>query len=374
MDSNQYPRRVLLAVTGLSPQVVTETLFALATMRPDEIPTEVHVVTTVEGAQRAKLALLSENPGWFRRLVADYGLPPVQFVENNLHVLCGQDGQPLTDIRNAADNLSAADGIVALVKTFTADPSASLHVSIAGGRKTMGFFLGYALSLFGRAHDRLSHVLVSEPFESSWNFFYPTPYESVIEARNGELVDCATAEVTLADIPFVSLRHGLPQALLSGSASFRETVEAARLVLGPPELVLDPDHQRVRAGGKVISLPRVQYAMLAVFARRAAAGEPGIGAPAKDVCDMTWGQRYLAELHQTCGTQDETDRSNMALRNGMDGAHFSQCLSKLQKSLRLELGTAAGPYLIQDGGTRPRTYRLVLPPDAVSFGKLGEAT
>jgi CRISPR-associated protein (TIGR02584 family) len=41
----------------------------------------------------------------------------------------------------------------------TADPQASLHVSIAGERKTMGFYVGYALSLFGRTQGRLSHVL-----------------------------------------------------------------------------------------------------------------------------------------------------------------------------------------------------------------------
>jgi CRISPR-associated protein (TIGR02584 family) len=28
-----------------------------------------------------------------------------------------------------------------------------------GERKTMGFYVGYALSLFGRAQDRLSHVI-----------------------------------------------------------------------------------------------------------------------------------------------------------------------------------------------------------------------
>ena len=30
----------------------------------------------------------------------------------------------------------------------------------------MGFYLGYALSLYGRTQDRLSHVLVSSPYES----------------------------------------------------------------------------------------------------------------------------------------------------------------------------------------------------------------
>ncbi|CAK0749007.1 hypothetical protein CCP4SC76_10006 [Gammaproteobacteria bacterium] len=56
------PRRILLAVTGLSPQVVTETLYALAVMQdPPWIPDEVQLITTAEGAERARLALLSDG-------------------------------------------------------------------------------------------------------------------------------------------------------------------------------------------------------------------------------------------------------------------------------------------------------------------------
>lgn len=65
----------------------------------------------------------------------------------------------------------AADAIVELVRRCTQDDQTALHVSIAGGRKTMGFFMGYALSLYGRPQDRLSHVLVSAPFESNHDFY-----------------------------------------------------------------------------------------------------------------------------------------------------------------------------------------------------------
>ena len=68
-----YPRRVLLAVCGLSPQIVTETLYALAAdAHAPFIPTEVHLITTQEGARRADLSLLSADLGWFHRLCSDY--------------------------------------------------------------------------------------------------------------------------------------------------------------------------------------------------------------------------------------------------------------------------------------------------------------
>ena len=73
------PCRLLLAVTGLTPQIVTETLYALACDRPDPwIPHEVHLITTATGADNARLNLLA-GQCWFHRLCEDYGLPPIVF-------------------------------------------------------------------------------------------------------------------------------------------------------------------------------------------------------------------------------------------------------------------------------------------------------
>jgi hypothetical protein len=122
---------------------------------------------------------------------------------------------------------------------------------LAGGRKTLGFFAGYALSLFGRPQDRLSHVLVNPPYESHPGFFNPTPYSDIIYGQPPDPcpLDSRDAIVTLADIPFVRLRHGLPASLLSGRASFSATVQTAQLSLGPPRLEIDAAQGRVRAGG-----------------------------------------------------------------------------------------------------------------------------
>jgi CRISPR-associated protein (TIGR02584 family) len=365
-----FPRRILLAVTGLSPQIVTETLYALAIRaEPRFVPTEVHVITTAEGAERIRLALLSEAPGWFARLRHDYALPDIAFTNDHIHVLQDGAGQPLTDIRSPADNLCAADRITELVRTLSADPDAALHVSIAGGRKTMGFFVGYALSLFGRAQDRLSHVLVSEPFEASWNFFYPTPYSNVIETAARTLADTRDARVTLAEIPFVSLRHGLPRALLAGTASFETTVQAARAGVGPATLDIDLAQRRVTAAGKCFQLPPAELALLTVFARRAARGEPALPAPPKEVPDPEWADRYLRELRTITGPLADLAKTEHTLRHGMDGGYFSSRLSKLRNLLRDQLGAAAAaPYLIDDGGRRPKRYRLALEAEAVRIG------
>jgi CRISPR-associated protein (TIGR02584 family) len=146
-----YARRVLLAVTGLSPQIVTETLFALAVKRsPVWIPTEIHIITTRPGADNARLTLLSDDPGWFHRLREDYGLPAIAFGIENIQVITGPDGLALEDILEDVHNAAVGDFITEKVRAITSDAAASVHVSMAGGRKTMGFYVGYALSLFGR--------------------------------------------------------------------------------------------------------------------------------------------------------------------------------------------------------------------------------
>lgn len=373
---HEYPRRVLLAVTGLSPPVVTETLYALAVQqRPAFVPTEIRILTTAEGASRARLTLLHGGNGQFHRLCSEYGLDAsaIAFDESHVQILTDPSGAVLTDIDNAEANTAVADAITTAVRELTSDPDCALHASIAGGRKTMGFYLGYALSLYGRPQDRLSHVLVSAPFESAPEFFYP-PAEPRVLMLNGRPVLTSDARVMLAEIPFVRLRQGLDPRLANGAASYSEVVAAAQASMNPPDLTIDRAAGLVRAAGRTFRLAPARLAMLAVFARAALAGEAPLAAPAKEVGDPDWARRYLEELRAVRGEMADLEVTEKALRHGMDGAYFSSQLSSLRRALRDALGAAAGPYLIDDGGRRPRRYRLLLPPEAVRFASLVEGS
>jgi CRISPR-associated protein (TIGR02584 family) len=371
-ERNMAPQATaLLAVTGLSPQVVTETIYALAMESPRQLPAEVHILTTSQGAERVRLTLLSGQPGWFRRLLDDYRLPPIRFGEEHIHVLRDAEGRPLADIRSAEDNRLAADQVAELVRRLTTDDAGALHVSLAGGRKTLGFFAGYALGLWGRPQDRLTHVLVSEPYESSMNFFYPTPYEKIIEIRDNGVADSAKAVVTLADIPFVRLRHGLPERLLAGRASFAEAVTAAQGHVGPPRLELDLPARTVVAHGKRFTLPPAELAFLAWFARRAAAGMPALPCPDEIEPEPSYANDYLREHRRIVGVMGDDDRTRKRYRQGektaMTKADFEERKSKLKRALRAELGAAAAPYLVVGTGRRPMRYLLALPPAAIAF-------
>ena len=362
-------RRILLCVTGLSPQVVTETLYALAVER-NWIPSQIRLITTTEGANRAQLSLFSDEPGWFRRLIEDYSLPDIQFTVDDILTLHDAEGHPLEDIRTPEDNEQAADFIVEQVRKLTRDPNSELHVSIAGGRKTMGFYLGYALSLFGRPQDHLSHVLVNAPFESCWDFFYPTPYSRVVQTADKNLADTRDAQVTLAEIPFVSLRHGIPDDLLEGRISFAAAVDAVSQSFSPAELIIDLKHRRLSAGGKSIDLPPSHLALLSVFAKRRLARQESLPAPPKDAPDKIWADRFMQEYRQIKGGIADIEITQRALKNGMDGDYFSSCKSKLHRRLKKALGPVAEDYLIDDGGVRPKRYSLKLQADAISYSTL----
>ena len=370
MQPHEYPHRILLAVTGLSPQVVTETVYALTQRQTlPFVPTEVHLVTTVKGAERARLTLLSEEPGWFHRLRRDYGLPVIRFDEKHIHVLRDAQGRQLEDIRTQEDNEKAANFITDQVRRLTADDDSALHVSIAGGRKTMGFYVGYALSLFGRAQDRLSHVLVSPRFETNQNFYYVTPRSYVIYTNppESEPLDAKNAEITLADIPFVRLRQGLPERLLAGKATFSDAVSAAQESVGPPELLIDLENRRVRAGGRIVRLPPVQLAFLSWFARRALAGDSALNCPKDGVPETDYAKAFLSEHQSIIGAMGDNDATRKRLSEGMDKEFFEQTNAKLKALLVQALGHQAHPYLVEGQGSPRRRYALGLQATAICY-------
>ena len=350
-------RRILLAATGLSPQILTETLYALG-VAPGEgqapfIPTEVHLITTAQGADIARTSLLHPDGGAFHALLADYpqlGRPA--FDASHIHVIQDAAGQPLSDIRSPEENAQAADSITALMGELTRDEGAQLHVSIAGGRKTMGFYLGYAFSLFARPQDELSHVLVSSPFESHAEFFFPPAQPRRLATRDGQHIDTRDARITLAHIPVVSLRHGQPQALLAGQASFGETVNAIEASLAPPKLQIDLAARRVQCGSATVKLPPAQLAWLAWWAQNLLDGRGPQNWRSADAA------QYLRLYQRVVSIDaDAYEKTQKRLQDGMEKTFFEENNAKLERALKTQLGLAATPYLLATSGKRPHTTR-----------------
>jgi len=384
-EPHEHPRRILLMVTGRTPQVVTETLYALNVKRdPPFIPTEVHLVTTDEGAQDARLALLAPDTGRFHGLCKDYSLSGIDFTPEQVHLIRDAEGRPVEDIRTKAEHEACADLITEQVRIFTADENAALHVSLAGGRKTMTYYLGNALTLFGRSQDRLSHVLVPPPFESNPEFFYPTPYDRPLYSNRLERwLDAKDAEVTLADIPFVRLRNSLPSRfknLEEGQASFTEVVAAMQQAFEPPAVTVDFREKGLYlADGRFVALSGADLAFYAWLARRVLTRAPAVRIPSKDQRRWKPAEReeyaaHLDEYNAEAERTDLRDGTGIELRaaGAMTYQFFHQRKSSIRECLEETIGPLAEVYAIKaiEAG-RPAGYGLDIPPERIEIAGEG---
>ena len=207
----------LLAVTGLSPASVTETIWALAQAKPPILPTRVVFITTGIGAARIKDHLHTPR-------LTFGGLTTWQVLRAALKAkddeLIAEDPRligranthtgtldTLDDIQTPEENDIAAGFILEEVRRVTMNPDIMLIASIAGGRKTMGALLYAAVTLIGRDTDRLTHVLVNAPYETLPGFFFPSQPGGTLVDEQGKKYSPAGATVQLADVPFVPLRN-----------------------------------------------------------------------------------------------------------------------------------------------------------------------
>ncbi|MGN1393697.1 MAG: CRISPR-associated ring nuclease Csm6 [Succinivibrionaceae bacterium] len=203
---------ILLSVIGLSPQVITETLYGIYKSEPDHFPSEIYIITTQIGAQKIEKDLI--DSGILKDFFNEYELPPIK--QDNIHIkiIADSKGNAIDDARNKEEQEVIADFIYKEVKSLTdaidkdGNVKYRIHASLAGGRKTMTYLLGSVMSLLGNHEDKLSHVLVSEGYEST-SFYYPSKKSKIIQAMiNKQIVelDLKDAIVELSEIPFIRLR------------------------------------------------------------------------------------------------------------------------------------------------------------------------
>lgn len=375
MPSSQGQRTVLLCAVGLTPQVVTETLYALAVQRGAAervVPDELLVITTGQGREALSHTLLGggDQGGQLNRFRDDFGIDyrKLQLDPERIRLIRDARGKVLPDIQTEEDNAAAADAISAAIRALAADPRVQLLVSIAGGRKTMGYYAGLALSLYGRASDRLYHVLVNPPFESRSDFFYPPPEPAVLQLEDGTTVSTAQARIRLAEIPFVALREVLDAGALEGAATFSDAVALAQQALERPELVVDLTSRQAIVHRRPLRLSDTHFIWLAWFARRAIEKRPPVAFGEEGARDL------LGVIDWLEGAGPSTPRTSVEqalaeLRGSGATNYFERTRSRLNAAVRERSGLAprvAEQYCVRSLGRRPRTtYGLTLPPEAI---------
>ena len=209
-------REVLFAVLGMSPAIITETIWALAHQKKPIIPHHVCIVTTVDGKQCLEKTLFDDG-GWerLRRTLGDEG----HAITDRLHFGCNADDiqllpaadrkNNLRDITTSEDSMATADFIMRKLRQYTEDPDTRILASIAGGRKTMSALLTSCMILLGREQDRLLHVLVNPPYDNpKLNPLFLYPENGTIHHlpdRKESFPSC-NAHIELTEIPFVRAR------------------------------------------------------------------------------------------------------------------------------------------------------------------------
>jgi CRISPR-associated protein (TIGR02584 family) len=275
-DLTNSQKHVLVAVLGQTPQVITETLYALMIRNKPRVPlSEIYILTTSTGADIA-WRILGGEQGQIARLCNEYGIDPnpIHFDRSHIITICREDQTTLDDIRTSSDTTLLASQMLGLVRQLTKDENSTLYCSIAGGRKTMSASLMLALSLYGRKQDRLTHVLISEEFETNPNFFFPPKRAASIAVGRGsdmKVVSTKDVNIELADIPFVRVRSLLGDRFNDLETNLPELMKIVDVQIRLKEetvekLVIDLEKREATFGEQVIPVSGKEFALLAYYA------------------------------------------------------------------------------------------------------------
>lgn len=341
-------QRVMLCSVGLSPQVVTETLHALAEQRGWRADRLV-ILTTRTGAAACRRLLLDPRSGALAAYAADWQAPWVEALASHvaLEVVETDSG----DLDGARWTGLFADRALALIGAICADPGTALHVSVAGGRKPASAILALALALCGRERDGLSHVLVSDEAASNPGFFFPARRSRPMAVAGGRAIDAASVAVRLIDIPFPRLRQSMPDA----AAGFARAMAAASRAAPEPRLVVDLPGRRILWEDQPLALPPALAGWLAWLVAETLKGAPGlprVGAASAG---------YLA--HYSAFIAGPIARAKARLADPLDPEWMEEKAARISK-LALDCGVRplGGRLIWRDGPRAHATYRLALPP------------
>ena len=371
---------ILLAVCGLSPQVITEALYALHQegRRVDAI----HIITTRDGKDMINAHLLSPADGQYYQYLRDYHKNPkhIDFGTDHIHVITDKDGREIDDIVDEDDNECLLRKCLDLTFALTNDPEVAVFFLVAGGRKTMSSCLTLAAQLYGRPQDRIYHVLVSPGFESNRKFFYPPPVPVEIELRDqkGEpyLKKTSYARVNLIPMPFVSIRDRLSDEWLKVPQD-PATLMFSLVREEKPVLIVNLPEKKVIYKGIELDLPPSLLSLYAFFARQKKdcllerASCQSCQECFLTIQEVFAGQRKIAELYLRLAgsdlpsknqdkslTQSENCPGNIAgiVNLDLDAETFNQYKAKIRKKICQRFGSYVLPTLeISSIGHRPDT-------------------
>jgi len=321
---------ILVSVSGLTPQVITEALYFLCVKKKIKI-NEIYVITT----QKGKNVLQGKEniPGTtnttlkkeITELCRHYKLSEPKFDLTGRHIIAArEESAELTDIRTDIHNQLFPNKIAEFIKQKTSKPENVLHCLITGGRKSMSVHLAGVLSLFGREHDKLYHILTSEKFE--FKGFYPKTKEEI-------------KSLELSEIPYVRLRPLVSPSLTQKELNSKTYIDFVRytqtrlsLVSENQHLLIDIPRRSLIFNDKSITLEPLQLALYCLIIQKYYADKKPV--KIHEIVSVSFAKELKEFLIEFIPSFHESDSAKKPWWiNGLDDTSFRSKRSKINQKI-----------------------------------------
>jgi CRISPR-associated protein (TIGR02584 family) len=371
----KYPI-TLIATVGTSPAVLTETIWKLYAM--EEMPDRVFVMTTTEGRARLQRQLLDN--GIWGDLCRHMGVRESEIHFPMRHIIVPTDASDLEadDLRTYEDCMRFGDAMMEVVREECANSKRAVYASVAGGRKTMGAQLMALMQVFGRAQDKVYHVLVDEPFETA-PFYYPAQTIQDLQTKSGGIVHAKDAKIELYEVPFIRIGNRFRISPMPGQ-TFAEYVQDIQdqLFNQTFSLTFDPGRREIVMSG-FESDPRRLTARTAQWLLYLALKNVAAGKVADVLFKPLFNKDLSLEkikLHLCYYVVAETDWEDDDWFDSVDG-RLKGDLPKSRNDFKKQIGKAFSGwgidsdqlFYLEQGGKNVQTNinRLTIEPERLSF-------
>jgi len=255
---------ILLAVHGIFPSILTETIYALKKHKQVNID-EIYVITTLKGREQILSKLLDKTYGYFYKCCKELKISPSFPPENIIVPEVGE--QPLNDIKSFNDSIAAANTIFNTLKQIAANRTNeyTIHASITGGRKTMSIYLYIAMMMYGKPNDKIYHVFVDDIAERHDEFYFPENKMLEVHRNNGQKIffNANQVEIEISEIPVIVLSEVLDQNTYANTIAH---ILSAVSLSNVEKLHIDLINANIIFNEKVISLTPANLAFYATLA------------------------------------------------------------------------------------------------------------
>ncbi len=203
----KVPKTVLICTLGRTPQVLVETVWALANRKEPVVPDEIVAVSMANFSNDVKDSVFGNGKGWSTLLakLKSTRISVTRKLRFSEITIAADDKGVIQDLRTTEDNTRCANYLFSLIRKYTMDDSSRIILSLSGGRKSLSALTTVVMSLLARPEDELIHLIADRELEDG-RYHFPRG------ARG----------YSLFEIPFVRTRGLLKRITIDRVQTFEE--------------------------------------------------------------------------------------------------------------------------------------------------------